>query len=199
MEDIENILPHKCIIPINPYRETTFLTSASSEYERESLREVPLHHRISGGGHYYPPPPAPQSDEREPRSISQLVNRREDSFSSKEETELGNLRPATSKSSGNSGASTFSESRQSGISFGNVFEKGLLHSKIIPYDSKFPYRLQLPNVSRSVISLVSACLAYRQLSANFMVVSTILFTYTTFLWATCCLIYFITIVKPLLT
>jgi hypothetical protein len=38
-----------------------------------------------------------------------------------------------------------------------------------------------------------------QLSANFMVVKTILFTHTTFLWATCCLICFITIVKPFLT
>jgi hypothetical protein len=43
------------------------------------------------------------------------------------------------------------------------------------------------------------CLAYRQLSANFMVVTMIWFTHTTFLWATCCLICFITIVKPLLT
>jgi hypothetical protein len=45
------------------------------------------------------------------------------------------------------------------------------------------------------------CLAYRQLSANFIVVTTILFTHTTFLWATWCLICFIhvTIVKPFLT
>jgi hypothetical protein len=43
------------------------------------------------------------------------------------------------------------------------------------------------------------CLAYRQLSANFMAVTTILFTHTTFLWATCCLVCFITIVKPFLT
>ena len=43
------------------------------------------------------------------------------------------------------------------------------------------------------------CLAYRQLSANFMVVTTILFTHTTFLWATCCLICFITIVKLFFT
>jgi hypothetical protein len=43
------------------------------------------------------------------------------------------------------------------------------------------------------------CLAYRQVSANFMVVKTILFTHTTFLWVTCCLICFITIVKPFLT
>jgi hypothetical protein len=43
------------------------------------------------------------------------------------------------------------------------------------------------------------CLAYRQLSAKFMVLTTILFTNTTFLWATCCLICFITIVKPFLT
>jgi hypothetical protein len=43
------------------------------------------------------------------------------------------------------------------------------------------------------------CLAYRQLSANFMVVTTTLFTHTTFLWATCCVICFITIVKPFLT
>jgi hypothetical protein len=42
-------------------------------------------------------------------------------------------------------------------------------------------------------------LAYKQLSANFMVITTILFTHTTFLWATCCLICFITIVKPFLT
>ncbi|XP_048731024.1 uncharacterized protein LOC125648140 [Ostrea edulis] len=148
MEDIEDILPNNCTIPINPCRETTFLTSASSEYERESLREVPSHHRISGGGHYNTPSPAPKGEEKEPRSISQLINRREDSFSSKEETELGNLRSATSRSSGNSRNSvpTLSESRQSGISFGNVFEKGLFHSKIIPNDSKFPYRLQLPNV-----------------------------------------------------
>jgi hypothetical protein len=34
---------------------------------------------------------------------------------------------------------------------------------------------------------------------SFMVVTTILFTHTTFLWATCCLICFITIVKPFLT
>jgi hypothetical protein len=34
------------------------------------------------------------------------------------------------------------------------------------------------------------CLVYRQLSANFMVVTTVLFTHTTFLWATCCLICF---------
>jgi hypothetical protein len=37
------------------------------------------------------------------------------------------------------------------------------------------------------------------LQANFMVVTTISFTHTTFLWATCCLICFITIVKPFLT
>jgi hypothetical protein len=43
------------------------------------------------------------------------------------------------------------------------------------------------------------CLAYRQLSANSMVVTRILFTHTTFPWATCCLICFITIVKPFLT
>jgi hypothetical protein len=43
------------------------------------------------------------------------------------------------------------------------------------------------------------CPAYRQLSANFMTVTTILFTHTTFLWATCCLICFITIVKLFLT
>jgi hypothetical protein len=40
------------------------------------------------------------------------------------------------------------------------------------------------------------CLVYRQLSANFMVVTTMLFAHTTFLWATCCLICFIPIVKP---
>ena len=34
---------------------------------------------------------------------------------------------------------------------------------------------------------------------NFMVVTTILFTHTTFLWATCCLICFITIVKLFFT
>jgi hypothetical protein len=43
------------------------------------------------------------------------------------------------------------------------------------------------------------CLVYRQLSANFMVVTTILFAHTTFLWATCYLICFIPIVKPFLT
>jgi hypothetical protein len=43
------------------------------------------------------------------------------------------------------------------------------------------------------------CVAYRQFSANFMVVTTILFTHTNFLWATCCLICFIIIVKPFLT
>jgi hypothetical protein len=43
------------------------------------------------------------------------------------------------------------------------------------------------------------CLVYRQLSANFMVVTTILFTHTTFLWATCCLICFIPIGKSFLT
>jgi hypothetical protein len=40
------------------------------------------------------------------------------------------------------------------------------------------------------------CFTYRQLSTNFMVVTTILFTHTTFLRATCCLIRFTTIVKP---
>jgi hypothetical protein len=43
------------------------------------------------------------------------------------------------------------------------------------------------------------CLTDRQLSTKFMVVTTILFTHTTFLWATCCLTCFITIVKPFLT
>jgi hypothetical protein len=43
------------------------------------------------------------------------------------------------------------------------------------------------------------CLVYRQLSTNFMVVTTILFAHTTFVWATCCLICFIPIVKPFLT
>jgi hypothetical protein len=43
------------------------------------------------------------------------------------------------------------------------------------------------------------CLVYRQLSANYMVVTTILFVNTTFLWATCCLICFIQIVQPFLT
>jgi hypothetical protein len=43
------------------------------------------------------------------------------------------------------------------------------------------------------------CLVYMQLSANFMVVITILFAHTSFLWATCCLICFIPIVKPFLT
>jgi hypothetical protein len=43
------------------------------------------------------------------------------------------------------------------------------------------------------------CLVYRQLSANFMVVTTILFAHTTFLWATCCLICFIPIVKRFFT
>jgi hypothetical protein len=33
----------------------------------------------------------------------------------------------------------------------------------------------------------SAINIYRQLSANFMVVTTILFAHTTLLWATCCL------------
>jgi hypothetical protein len=41
-------------------------------------------------------------------------------------------------------------------------------------------------------------LAYRQLSAYFMVVTKILFTHTTFLWATGCLICFVSIVKPFL-
>jgi hypothetical protein len=40
---------------------------------------------------------------------------------------------------------------------------------------------------------------YRQLSANFMVVTAILFAHKTFLWATCCLICFTPIVKPFLT
>jgi hypothetical protein len=39
------------------------------------------------------------------------------------------------------------------------------------------------------------CIVYRQLSANFMVVTTTLFAHTTFLWATCCLICFIPIVS----
>jgi hypothetical protein len=43
------------------------------------------------------------------------------------------------------------------------------------------------------------CLVYRQPSANFMVVTTILFAYKTFLWATSCLICFIPILKPFLT
>jgi hypothetical protein len=43
------------------------------------------------------------------------------------------------------------------------------------------------------------CLVDRQLSANFMVVTTILFAHATFLWATCCLICFIPIIKPFLT
>ena len=43
------------------------------------------------------------------------------------------------------------------------------------------------------------CLVYRQLSSNFMVVITILFAHITFLWAACCLICFIPIVKPFLT
>jgi hypothetical protein len=43
------------------------------------------------------------------------------------------------------------------------------------------------------------CLVYKQLSANFMVFTTILFAHTSFLWATCCLICFIPIVKPFLT
>jgi hypothetical protein len=43
------------------------------------------------------------------------------------------------------------------------------------------------------------CLVYRQLSSNFKVVTTILFAHTTFLWATCCLICFIPIVKLFLT
>jgi hypothetical protein len=43
------------------------------------------------------------------------------------------------------------------------------------------------------------CLIYRQLSANSMVITTILFTHTTILWATCCLLCFIPIVKPFLT
>jgi hypothetical protein len=41
-------------------------------------------------------------------------------------------------------------------------------------------------------------LFYRQLSANFMVITTILFTHTTFRWATSCLICFIPNVKPFL-
>jgi hypothetical protein len=52
---------------------------------------------------------------------------------------------------------------------------------------------------RSWCHKIFKCLAYRQLSANFMFVTTILFTHTPFLWATCCLICFITIVKPFLT
>jgi hypothetical protein len=43
------------------------------------------------------------------------------------------------------------------------------------------------------------CLAYRQLTANFMVATTILFTHTTFLRAICSLICFITSVQPFLT
>jgi hypothetical protein len=43
------------------------------------------------------------------------------------------------------------------------------------------------------------CLAYRQLFANFRIVTTILFTDKTFLWTKCCLICFVTIVKPFLT
>jgi hypothetical protein len=43
------------------------------------------------------------------------------------------------------------------------------------------------------------CLTYRQFSTNFMVVTAILSAHTAFLWATCCLICFITIVIPLLT
>jgi hypothetical protein len=39
-------------------------------------------------------------------------------------------------------------------------------------------------------------LVYRQLSANFMIVTTIVFAHTTFLWALCSLICFIPIVKP---
>jgi hypothetical protein len=43
------------------------------------------------------------------------------------------------------------------------------------------------------------CLVYRQLSSNVMVVTTFLFAHTTFLRATCCLIFFIPVVKPFLT
>jgi hypothetical protein len=43
------------------------------------------------------------------------------------------------------------------------------------------------------------CLVYRQLSENFMVDTVISFFHTTFLWATCCVICFIIIVKPFLT
>jgi hypothetical protein len=43
------------------------------------------------------------------------------------------------------------------------------------------------------------CHVYRQLSANVIVVTTIIFAHAAFLWATCCLIYFIPFVKPFLT
>jgi hypothetical protein len=39
------------------------------------------------------------------------------------------------------------------------------------------------------------CLIHRQFSASFIVVTMILFAHTTFLWATCCLICFILIIK----
>ncbi|XP_061167090.1 uncharacterized protein LOC133175952 [Saccostrea echinata] len=149
MDDIEGILPNNPAIPINPCREATFVTSASSEYERESLREVPTHHRATEKRHYVTPPPgSPLGVDQEPRSISQLINRREESITSDEDTELGGFRTPTSASLNNSrnGVPTPSESGKSGVSLGNVFEKGLSQNKIVPNDSKFPYRLQLPNV-----------------------------------------------------
>jgi hypothetical protein len=64
-------------------------------------------------------------------------------------------------------------------------------------DLIYPYNLSLGHMLSDMFHF--KCLAYRQLSANFMVVITILFTHTTFLWATCCLICFITIVKLFFT
>jgi hypothetical protein len=55
------------------------------------------------------------------------------------------------------------------------------------------------NIDKQVYHRAFNCLVYRQLSANLMVVTTILFAHTTFLWATCCLTCFIPIVKPFLT
>jgi hypothetical protein len=54
------------------------------------------------------------------------------------------------------------------------------------------------NQSNFVLQIKLNYLIYRKLSANFMVVTTILFTHTTFLSATCYLICFIPIVKPFL-
>ncbi|XP_062575951.1 uncharacterized protein LOC134237819 [Saccostrea cucullata] len=149
MDDIESILPNNPTIPINPCREATFVTSASSEYERESLREVPSHHRATEKLHYATPPPrSPLGEDQEPRSISQLINRREGSFASDEGTEVEGSWTPTSGSLDNSRnrVHTPSESGKSGISLGNVFEKGFSQNKVVPNDSKFPYRLQLPNV-----------------------------------------------------
>ena len=142
MEDIESILPNNCTIPINPCRETTFLTSASSEYERASLQAVPTHHRVPWNVDYATPPPAFPASSREPRSISQLINRREDSLTSDADTELEGLR-----TSDHGKSPSLSKSARSEISLGNAFVRVLPHNKIVPHDSVLPYRLNLPNAS----------------------------------------------------